>query len=54
VWHNYGFDRHVMGNEGIDCGGFFGDTFHMARLESTYVFCSISLSLYLLLVNLPT
>lgn len=22
VWHNYGFDRHVMWNEGIDCQGF--------------------------------
>ena len=32
VWHNYGFDRHVMHNEGIDCQGFVGDTFHMARL----------------------
>ena len=25
VWHNYGFDRHVMYNEGIDCQGFAGD-----------------------------
>lgn len=32
VWHNYGFDRHVMYNEGIDCRGFGGDTMHMARL----------------------
>jgi DNA polymerase I-like protein with 3'-5' exonuclease and polymerase domains len=32
VWHNYGFDRHVMYNEGIDCRGFRGDTMHMARL----------------------
>lgn len=32
VWHNYGFDRHVMYNEGIDCRGFAGDTMHMARL----------------------
>lgn len=32
VWHNYGFDRHVLGNEGINCRGFFGDTMHMARL----------------------
>jgi len=31
-WHNYGFDRHVMGNMGINCGGFSADTFHMARL----------------------
>eukprot|EP01034_Spumella_vulgaris_P022490 gene22490-28618_t len=32
VWHNYGFDRHVMNNEGINCAGFAGDTMHMARL----------------------
>jgi len=32
IWHNYGFDRHVMHNEGIDCRGFGGDTMHMARL----------------------
>jgi hypothetical protein len=24
VWHNYGFDRHVMFNEGINCRGFAG------------------------------
>jgi len=35
VWHNYGFDRHVMWNEGINCVGFGGDTMHMARLEDT-------------------
>ena len=35
VWHNYGFDRHVMWNEGIDVRGFGGDTMHMARLENT-------------------
>lgn len=35
VWHNYGFDRHVMDNEGIDCKGFYGDTMHMARLWDT-------------------
>ena len=32
VWHNYGFDRHVLYNEGIDAKGFGGDTMHMARL----------------------
>lgn len=32
IWHNYGFDRHVMYNEGIKCLGFGGDTMHMARL----------------------
>lgn len=32
VWHNIGFDRHVMFNEGIDVVGFAGDTMHMARL----------------------
>jgi len=35
VWHNYGFDRHVMFNEGIDVQGLGGDTMHMARLENT-------------------
>lgn len=35
VWHNYGFDRHVMWNEGINCKGFGGDTMHMARLQDT-------------------
>ncbi len=24
VWHNYGFDRHVLFNEGIDCKGLGG------------------------------
>jgi DNA polymerase I len=32
VWHNYGFDRHIMANHGIDLKGFGGDTMHMARL----------------------
>jgi DNA polymerase-1 len=32
VWHNYGFDRHALGNHGIDVRGFGGDTMHMARL----------------------
>jgi DNA polymerase-1 len=35
IWHNYGFDRHVIWNEGIDCQGFGGDTMHMARLQDT-------------------
>merc|ERR1711957_490283 len=35
VWHNVGFDRHVMWNEGIDVLGFGGDTMHMARLQDT-------------------
>mmetsp|Transcript_6377 Transcript_6377/g.13862 ORF Transcript_6377/g.13862 Transcript_6377/m.13862 type:complete len:1245 (-) Transcript_6377:289-4023(-) len=35
VWHNYGFDRHVLFNEGIDVLGFGGDTMHMARLSDT-------------------
>jgi hypothetical protein len=26
VWHNYGFDRHVLWNEGINVLGFGGDT----------------------------
>ena len=35
VWHNYGFDRHVIYNEGINVLGFGGDTMHMARLSDT-------------------
>jgi len=35
VWHNYGFDRHVLYNHGIDARGFHGDTMHMARLQNT-------------------
>ncbi|MEW5306424.1 MAG: hypothetical protein WDW36_008889 [Sanguina aurantia] len=35
VWHNYGFDRHVLGNLGIQCKGFAGDTMHMARLNDS-------------------
>lgn len=35
VWHNYGFDRHVLYNEGINVKGFGGDTMHMARLSDT-------------------
>eukprot|EP00741_Cyanophora_paradoxa_P005271 tig00000865_g5110.t1 len=33
VWHNYGFDRHILHNHGIDVRGFGGDTMHMARLQ---------------------
>jgi DNA polymerase I-like protein with 3'-5' exonuclease and polymerase domains len=33
IWHNYGFDRHVLGNMGVACGGFAGDTLHLARLH---------------------
>ena len=32
VWHNYGFDRHVVENAGLELRGFAGDTMHMARL----------------------
>ena len=33
VWHNYGFDRHVLENRGLkNVDGFYGDTMHMARL----------------------
>jgi DNA polymerase I-like protein with 3'-5' exonuclease and polymerase domains len=32
VWHNYGFDRHVMERLGFRMQGFGGDTLHMARL----------------------
>ena len=32
-WHNYGYDRHILYNHGIDCKGFGGDTMQMARLH---------------------
>ena len=32
AWHNYGFDRHVLWNHGIDVRGLGGDTMHLARL----------------------
>lgn len=32
VWFNYGFDRHILYNHGIDAKGFGGDVMHMARL----------------------
>jgi DNA polymerase-1 len=32
VWHNYGFDRHVVENMQLQMSGFGGDTMHMARL----------------------
>lgn len=32
IWHNYGFDRHILNNHGIELSGFGGDTMHMARL----------------------
>jgi len=35
VWHNYGFDRHVLYNHGNDAQGLAGDTMHMARLWDT-------------------
>ena len=41
VWHNYGFDRHVLENVMLENGktvklaGFHGDTMHMARLFDT-------------------
>ena len=31
-WFNYGFDRHILYNHGINCQGFGGDSMHMARL----------------------
>lgn len=34
VWHNYGFDRHIFFNHGINVLGFGGDTMHMARLSN--------------------
>ena len=32
IWFNYGFDRHIFYNHGIDCQGFEGDAMQMARL----------------------
>lgn len=32
AWFNYGFDRHVFYNHGINVRGFGGDAMHMARL----------------------
>ena len=32
MFHNYGFDRHIFYNHGINVRGFGGDTMHMARL----------------------
>jgi DNA polymerase-1 len=34
VWHNYGFDRHILFNHKINVQGFGGDTMHMARLAN--------------------
>lgn len=48
VFHNYGFDRHIFYNHGIDVKGFGGDTMHMARLQdpskipSQYALSSLS------------
>ncbi len=40
VWHNYGFDRHVLANHGVYAEGFAGDTMHMARLyDSSRTVC---------------
>ena len=35
VFHNYGFDRHVIYNHAVDVHGLAGDTMHMARLWDT-------------------
>lgn len=32
LWHNYGFDRHMVENHGLKCRGFRADTMHKARL----------------------
>lgn len=51
VWHNYGFDRHLFYNHGINVMGFGGDTMHMARLQDSsrgpkeYSLASLSKSL---------
>jgi hypothetical protein len=51
VWHNYGFDRHVLMNHGIDARGFFGDTMHLARLLDTSLKKSGGYSLHALSNN---
>jgi DNA polymerase-1 len=35
VWHNYSFDRHILGNHGVDARGLYADTMHMARLHDS-------------------
>jgi hypothetical protein len=37
VWHNYGFDRHVLFNEGINCLGFGGDFFLSLVIEYSHL-----------------
>ncbi|XP_024528617.1 DNA polymerase I A, chloroplastic/mitochondrial [Selaginella moellendorffii] len=32
IWHNYSFDKHILGNYGIKAAGFYADTMHLARL----------------------
>lgn len=45
MWHNYGFDRHLFYNHGIDVRGFGGDTMQMARLyDSGKMFGQYSLA----------
>jgi DNA polymerase I len=45
VWHNYGFDRHLFFNHGINVRGFGGDTMQMARLyDSGKMFNQYSLA----------
>lgn len=45
MWHNYGFDRHVFYNHGINVRGFAGDTMHMARLyDASKVFGQYALA----------
>jgi hypothetical protein len=51
VWHNYGFDRHVLMNHGINARGFFGDTMHLARLLDTSLKKSGGYSLHALSNN---
>ncbi|EGR28820.1 hypothetical protein IMG5_168560 [Ichthyophthirius multifiliis] len=36
IWHNYGFDRHILYNHNINVQGFGGVTMHMARLLAQY------------------
>jgi hypothetical protein len=47
VWHNYGFDRHVLFNEGINCLGFGGMFLCLLYFYSPLSLTLTSLSLYI-------
>jgi DNA polymerase-1 len=49
VWHNYGFDRHMMGNHGIDVRGFGGGTNCDSRVKTLYMTSNITLCFFVCL-----